>query len=333
MRDEATEARLAQSERQRCSNAAPVTIPANVMKGCHVMILVVGATGALGRRIADMLRQADRPVRALYRDVSDPATFDALRASGVECHKGDLRDPASLAAACRDVEVVVSTATAIARPDDSLDAVDLAGQLQLIEAAENAGVQRFVFVSFALPDGAQTDFPMAVAKRTAEQRLRNSGLEYTILQPTPFMETWLSPIGGFDYSQGAVRLVGDGNNRISFVATEDVARCAVAAVQHPGATNRELAVGGPTAPSWNDVVSRFEAATGRPFTVERVPPESLQAQVSHVPDPKGKSFLCLSLATARDWIADAKETAAALDLPLSSWISVDDYVRRATGAA
>src|SRR5690625_5014723 len=130
------------------------------------MILIAGATGELGRRLAKGLRDVGQPVRALYRSTSDATVVQALRDAGVECVQGDLRDPESLSGACRGVEVVVSTASGISRPraEDSLDAVDRQGHLNLLDASEDAGVQRFVYVSFAMPTGFPLDFPMRAAK-------------------------------------------------------------------------------------------------------------------------------------------------------------------------
>ncbi len=292
------------------------------------MVLVVGATGELGSRVAKLLAADGERVRALTRETSDAQRVTQLEAAGVETVQGDLRDPASLAAACRGVEAVVSTASCIVRDGGTLDAVDRDGHLALIEAAEAAGAQRFVFVSFAMPEGALLEFPLRSAKQAVEERLRNSTLEYTVLQPSPFMESWLSPLSGFDHVNGVARLIGDADTGIGFVATYDVARATAAAVRHPGARNRTVTFGGPERLSYRDAVRTFEGISGRRFQVEVVSPDDLRAGYAAAPDDKTRSLLALRLGLAYDWPAGTDEAVGALGLAPEGWTTVEEYAHR-----
>lgn len=321
--------------RRLATSPGRTTRPGVAGIGGRAVILVVGGTGDLGGRVALRLSGAGHSVRVLSRSSSDPAAVWRLREAGIECVPGDLRDGTGLRGACRGVEVVVSTASGIGReaPGDTLDAVDHRGQLELVRAAEEAGVQRFVFVSFTMPAGFDLDFPMWAAKRAVEARLRESSLEYAILHPAPFMETWLTPRAGLDHRAGTARVVGDGRNRISFVATDDVARAVAAAAYHPGARNRAFELGGPQALAWLEVVALFEEATGRAFDVECVPAEALRADLDRLSDPKARSLVALTLGTTRDWVTSATEVSQALDLPRSDWMTVEEFVRMAVGVA
>jgi NADH dehydrogenase len=111
------------------------------------MTLVVGATGWLGAEICRRLRQRGVRVRGLVR-LGSPKEA-ALTGLGVEVVHGDLKDPSSLAAACRGMAAVISTAssTVSRRPGDNLKTVDRDGQLALLEAAQRAGVTRFLYIS------------------------------------------------------------------------------------------------------------------------------------------------------------------------------------------
>lgn len=290
------------------------------------MILLVGATGELGLRIAKRLVSEDERVRALVRESADPARVKELEGLGVELAYGDLRDRASLDAACRGVEVVVSTATCIARDEGTLEEVDLRGQLDLVAAAEDAGVQRCVYVSFTLPEQLDLDFPLRTAKRAVEARLRDGGLEYTILQPGPFLEVWLSPLTGFDYLSGSASFV-KGGGRIGFVSVDDVARTAARAVRHPGARNRTLPVSGPEAVSLGEAVTIFEGALGRPFDVEQLEPEGLRAAYAGVTDPKAASFIAMRLGMGLEWPSD-NAASTALGLADGEWTGVTEHARR-----
>ena len=135
------------------------------------MILVVGATGELGGLIVrDLLRQG-RQVRVLVRAGS---SVDEL--AGAQPVLGDLKDAASLHAACAGVSAVVTTANSTARGGaDTVESVDRQGNHDLIDAAAAAGVRRFVFVSALGADPAHP-MPLLQAKGEAEQRLRDSGM-------------------------------------------------------------------------------------------------------------------------------------------------------------
>ena len=185
------------------------------------MILVVGATGLVGSGVCRLLGSVGERVRGLVRASSDAAKVAQLREHGVDLVTGDLKDPASLARACAGVDTVISTAscTLSRQSGDSIETVDRNGQLALVDAAVAAGAKRFVFVSF--PE-VPVAFPLQDAKRAVEQRLRTSGLTYTILQPTFFAEIWLSPALGFDVAQGKARIYGTGTPRISWIS---IRRC------------------------------------------------------------------------------------------------------------
>jgi len=267
-------------------------------------VLVVGATGLLGGLVCKHA-QPHYDVRAMVRP-SSRSKAEMLAREGAEVTFGDLKDGASLSTACQGVRVVISTATAIAspHPSDSIETVDMAGQLALIDAAESAGVERFVFVSF--PEQPET-FPLQSAKRAVEERLRRSHLRYVILRPTLFQEVWLSPALGFDGAEGRVRLYGTGEPKLSWISVADVASAMVAAADD-GAGQREVwDLGGPEALSPNEVVKIFEGVAEREFAVERVPVEVLRAQFAAATDPRQKSFFGLTLEYSRGRVVGAAE--------------------------
>ncbi len=229
------------------------------------MILVVGGTGRLGGGIARALLDKGRPVRVLVRE---GANFDDARA---ELVRGDLKDLGSLQEACQGVDVVVTTANAIAprRAEDSIESVDQAGNRNLIAAATSEGVGHFVFVS-VLGAAADHFVPFIRAKGETEQALRESGLSWTILQPDPFMDVWFPFIIGPALEGHDVTLVGEGRKRHSMVAMQDVVGYAVAAVEQEEAANQVLAIGGEPV-TWRDVVDTFSEVLGHDIQVQTVP--------------------------------------------------------------
>ena len=282
------------------------------------MILVVGATGLLGGEICRQLSAAGHPVRALVRPTSDEGRVENLRVLGAELVTGDLKERASLDAACAGAEVVITTAsTTLSRqPDDSIASVDQDGQLRLIEAAKASGVSRFIYISYS--GNHAIECALTTAKRTVEQALRESGMTYTILRPSYFMEVWLSPALGFDTANAQARVYGAGRAPISYISFKDVARFVVRCLTTPAARNATIELGGPEALSPLDVVQTFERSTGRTFALEHVPEGVLELQHQSARDPLEQSFAALMLGYARGDVIDMSQTSAAFPVQLTS---------------
>jgi uncharacterized protein YbjT (DUF2867 family) len=290
------------------------------------MYLVVGATGpvGLGGEMCRLLREAGKPVRALVRPTANAERITYLRNIGVEFVEGDLKDRASLDAACQGIHTVISSATTTVsrQSGDTIEAVDLAGQLQLVDAARAASAERYLYVSFS--GAIEGDFPLRNAKRGVEQHLRHSGLSYTILRPTYFMEVWLSPIVGFDFSNTRATIYGAGRNPISWIARDDVARFAVLCLDHPAARNASFELGGPEALSPLEVVRIFEEVGGRPFVIQHVPERDLEAQQA-AQDSLQQSFAALMHCYAAGDSIDMRATLETFPMQLTP---VWDYARR-----
>ena len=234
------------------------------------MILVVGATGQLGGRIAQTLIDRGFQVRILVREGSP---YGDLESAGAEPVTGDLKDPDSLLTACTGVDTVVTTANSSARGgEDTVESVDRLGNRNLIEAAARAGVGRFIFVSNlgASPDSPN---PFMAAKGETEQLLGSSGMSWTVLQPNLFMDKLPVLVVGMPALAGKpVTLVGEGTRVHSLVAMRDVAQYVLAAVEHPDRDGQVLVIGGPEPVSWRDVVAAFEFELGRPNPCTAFPP-------------------------------------------------------------
>ena len=234
------------------------------------MILVAGATGQLGGIITRRLLAQGQPVRILVRPQS---SFQPLVEAGGQPVFGDLKDRASLDPACEGIETLITTANSARRGgEDNVQTVDLEGNRNLIDAAKAAGVKQFIFTS-ALGADINSPVPFIQAKAKTEAYLRDSGMMYTILAPNAFMDMWVGMVIGVPLQAGQpVTLVGEGRRKHSFIAVRDVAAFATAAVGHPEAMNHYLAIGGPEALSWRDVVATFERVLDREIPVQYVSP-------------------------------------------------------------
>lgn len=163
-----------------------------------------------------------------------------------------------------------------------------------------------------------------IAKAETEQALRDSGMDFTIVAPTAFIEVWPASVVGMPALQGRpVTLVGEGRRRHSFISNRDVAAFAVAAVDNPRARNEFLALGGPDALSWRDVVATYEQVLDRELRVEWVQPGD---PVPGLPDAMAP---LLAAQETYDSAIPMDETAAAYGVDLRS---VETFARQQVAA-
>lgn len=283
------------------------------------MILVVGATGSLGRKItAELLTRGDE-VRALVR----PGT-SAAPVAGASVATGDLLDRESLERACTGVRAVVTTASVSKTGTDTIDNVDLLGNQNLIAAAERAGVERFVFAS-TLSASDHSPVPLFRVKAAVEGTLRASRMVHTILQPNAFMDVWFPMLIEAAAASGRpVTLVGQSSRRHAFIAEQDIAAFAAAALFAPSAQDSTLVLGGPEAVTLRAVVGAYERALGRSIPIRSVAPGQ---PIPGVPEPVWA--LAAALETF-DSPVPMDETSRTYGVHLTS---IDDFARARMAAA
>ena len=240
------------------------------------MILLCGATGLLGGKIAERLAARAVPFRVLVRPSADTA---ALAKLGAEIARGDLRDASSLPEAVADVGTVITTVTAIGRmlggEKSSLDEVDRGGTINLVDAAERANVERFVYVSAGEIE-RDPRMPLASAKLAVEDRLRRSPLRAVIIRPQPFAEVWISPGAQLDWDAGKLRILGTGAGRVAYVAVDDVAEAVVRLALAPEAPE-SVEFGGPERLTRGEVADLIEEAAGRMMQRRNLPTAIVRA--------------------------------------------------------
>src|SRR5262249_31216316 len=294
-------------------------------------VLVVGATGVLGMEVCRQLAAAGKKVKGLVRISSQKEKVNGLHELGVETVPGDMKDPQSLYQAFKNVDAIISSATSTIshQEGDSIETVDLSGQLNVAEAASAAGLQHVVFISFPPFPPMTPEFPLQSAKRAVENRLKSKSFTYTILQPTYFMEIWLGPVLGFDFARAKAVIYGEGKNKISWIAIKEVASFAVASIDNPAAQNAVIQLGGPDDLSVLDAVGIFERESGQTFELQNVPDEELRAQMAAAPDSLGKAFRGLMIGLNEVGTIDMKETIRNFPIQLTS---LREYARQMIAA-
>ena len=213
-------------------------------------------------------------VRAMTRVV---AGTDHLKSLGAKPVRADLRDHDALEFAVRGARAVVAAAHAmLGRGDESSDAIDNVGHRTLIDVAKAAGVEHFIYMSVV---GASSDHPVDFWRNKAqvEKYLKKSGMTYTIIRPTAFMDLHAYQLIGKPVLEGKrVMLFGRGSNPRNFVAAEDVAKVIVGALKIPSLRGETIEVGGPENLSAHQVVKTFERVSGRKAKVSHIPLTALR---------------------------------------------------------
>jgi NADH dehydrogenase len=215
------------------------------------------------------------------------------------------------------------------RRGDNLQTVDRDGSLALLDAACRSGAQRFVYVSVS-PNGPPT-CAFIRYKRLVEDAVRRSGLKWTILQPSAFMETAFTMPPFFDPRKGIVTTFGSREALKSYVSLEDVARFAVASLDRPQLENRDLPLGGPEALSPGAVARVFSQAFGREFRVRRIPlwiPRLVQVLAA----PFSDRLASIGAMCALSWMDDVIDTSDLIAETGITLTSVADLARRAAGS-
>jgi uncharacterized protein YbjT (DUF2867 family) len=228
------------------------------------MILVTGATGFIGPKVVHALRAEKRDVRCVVRDPRKAAT---LRTWGCEIVQGDVTDPASLRQAVAGCDTVVHLVSVIVGRPADFERVMSRGTRDLVAAAEEADVRRFVLMSaLGVSEETKELVPYYRAKWEMEQAVQASRTDHVIFRPSfvfgrdggvlPLFirQVRWSPV---------IPIVGAGDRKLQPIWVEDVAAHFAKAVELEGAANRIFELGGPDVVTWNDLYDRIKKVLGK----------------------------------------------------------------------
>ena len=294
------------------------------------MILVVGASGKLGRRVAGELLTRGADVRAAGRK---PSKVDELAARGAETVVLDLTRPDSFAAALAGVEAVFTAAHGLMdRRRNGNVRIDVEGMKRLIDAAQAAGVRRFVHTS---AQNAAPNSPVAFTrvKWEAERHLQASGLDWTVLRPSAFADLYAHDLIGKQVLAGpTVWLLGSGETRRNLVAIDDVALMAVLALLERRFSREVVEVSGPDNLTEREVAALYGRLSGKPVRVRSLSPATVRT-IGRVAGPfhggvRNLLSFISELEGRSDLIADASGMAERLGRPPTS---METFVRARLG--
>ena len=233
------------------------------------MLLLTGATGLVGSALLRRLTASGEPVRCLVRD---PRRLGPDRVR-VQIALGDLADPPSFRNALRGVRTVVHLAAAIRdQRAGSIEELNAIATWRMVQAAERAGVEHFVFFS-ALGASSHDRTRVLRAKALAEGAVRASDVRHTVFAPSIVYapgDRLLTFFERISLLCPVMPLSGRGEALYQPIWADDVADCVVAALGRSDAAERyELA--GPQTLSHREIVELVLRAANRPRRIVRVP--------------------------------------------------------------
>ncbi|WP_448562089.1 SDR family oxidoreductase [Trichothermofontia sp.] len=235
-------------------------------------ILVVGATGTLGRQVTRRALDEGHQVRCLVRS-QRRAAF--LKEWGAELVSGDLTLPETLPPALQGIEVVIDAATTRATDSLSVKAVDWDGKVALIQAAKAANIDRYIF--FSILDAEQySQVPLMAIKHCTELFLAESGLNYTVLRLSGFLQGLIGQYAIPILEQQAVWITSD-VAPMAYMDTQDIAKFALRALSVPETVNRTFPVVGTRAWSGYEIIRLCERLSDREAKIMRMPLSWLRA--------------------------------------------------------
>jgi uncharacterized protein YbjT (DUF2867 family) len=236
------------------------------------MLLLTGATGLVGSALLRRLVAEGQPVRCLVRD---PRRLGPQRVR-VQIALGDLADPPSFRNAMRGVDTVVHLAASTRdQPRGSIEELAAIATWRMVEAAQRAGVQRFVFFS-ALGASEHHRARLFRAKALAEQAVCESDMRSTVIAPSLVYapgDRWLTLLEHLSLLP-VMPVSGSGKAMCQPIWVEDVAGCVMAALREQGdgsAANERYELAGPETLSYDDVIRATLCSTGRERPLAHIP--------------------------------------------------------------
>ena len=276
------------------------------------MLLLTGATGVVGLALLRRLTSSGVPVRALVRD---PRRLGPERVR-VQIALGDLADPPSFRNALRGVKTVVHLAASIRdQPQGSIEELNGIATWRLVQAAERAGVEHFVFFS-ALSASTHDRTRFLRSKALAEEAVRESGLRTTVFAPSIVYaenDRYLTLLGRLSHLP-VMPVPGRGRALYQPIWADDAADCAMAVLNGGDGSGRRYELAGPETLSHAAIVALVQRAQRREHPQIKVPSPLVKATLrtaetlmkSKAPATWDEAELLEVSMTSRNGTADAE---------------------------
>jgi uncharacterized protein YbjT (DUF2867 family) len=295
-----------------------------------VKVLVTGGTGFVGPKVVRALLAKGHEVRALVRR---PERAAQLAAWGAELVTGDVTDPPSLRTAVDGCTHVVHLVAILKGSPADFQWVMTQGTANVVAAAKDAQVERFVLMSALGPTETTKDaVPYFTSKWAMEQETVRSGLEYTIFRPSfvfgrdgGALQTFIKQVR---YSP-VVTVIGGGRQRIQPIWVEDVAEYFARGVDYPQAANRAFEIGGPDIVTWDELYLSIAKTLGKRRKLVHIPTSLARTGAKLTQWAPGAPVTTdqIAMIEAGDNVSSTTDAVVTFRLPL---VPLEEQLRRAT---
>jgi len=294
------------------------------------VILLTGGTGFVGGHVVHALREADRPVRCLVRNRAKAGRLATL---GCELAEGDMTDAESLRRAVDGVEMVVHLVAIRQGSDEKFERIMTQGTRDLLAAAKQAGVGRFVQMSALGTSEESKDLvPYYRAKWEMEQAVHGAGIPYVIFRPSFVFERdggILPTFAKLARLAPVTPIIGSGERRLQPIWAGDVGAYFDQAIDLDTATGRTFELGGPDVVTWNEFWERLKRARGIRRPSVHVPVGFMKANALLTERLPGNIPLTrdlLKMLEHSDNVVSNDDAVKTFQLPL---VPLDEQLRRA----
>jgi uncharacterized protein YbjT (DUF2867 family) len=285
-------------------------------------ILLAGPTGNLGPHLIKAFIEKNYQVYALIRpeSINNPDKVAPLKALGVNLVEGDVNDKGGLEEICQGMDVVVS----------ALGGGQLMQQESLLEASQKTGVKRFIPSEFGVNPYASErgTCDLFDAKHAIQQKIKASGMPYTMIYSNGFMEFWASGLGqlGNSATTGQVSVFGNGQVKAAMTALPDIARFTAEMIADPEMENKEVSISA-NIMTQDELIHTWEQLSGATIKRNVVSDEELLNTINNAKIPEEMMIRVFTQLHRSVWIKGdtsknvsgiVEATEAYPDIPVTS---------------
>lgn len=217
-------------------------------------VLITGATGFVGRRIARELYLRGKKLKCLVRKTSH---LDVLKDIDAEFVYGDITHPSSLEEAVKGVDAIIHlVAVILEKGKATFGRINYEGTKNLLEATKRGGIKRFIYMS-NIGSSQNPSLPFLYSKWCAEEEIRKSGLDWTIFRSSIMFgvgDGFITPLARIVRLSPIVPIIGKGRTKFQPISVEDVAKCVALALDDERTIGRIIFLGGGEQLSYKEIV-------------------------------------------------------------------------------
>jgi len=232
------------------------------------MIFLTGGTGFVGSYLTRALAERGYKVRCLARRSSAIKHLEGL---GFEVILGDIRDPASLEGAFKDIDVIIHLAAIVEGRRQELEAVNWKGTANIVAAAKAAGVNRIIHMS-SLGASPNKKYPYAFSIWKGEGEVKK--LDYIILRPSIIFgqgDKFITGLVRIIKNSPIIPIIGSGRTKLQPIWVEDVIRCILVILKSERFSKEIIPLGGAEILSYEEIINELIKILGVKRIKLRVP--------------------------------------------------------------